>query len=161
MGTFPIMLLLMQWTRFQVSFQAYENLESLDWDFYIDDLDPPSLKWGTSHQLSFQLFFLTINSIWTICPIWQQMIVIQWKGVRNMQIMYSQIFFAIHAFVEEFLWKQRAWGPSSNASLKISKKGDQWALTIVNSTHGRAFRKQRFPSIQKFLIFLKGKQVIF
>ena len=161
MGTFPIMLLLMQWTRFQVSFQAYENLESLDWDFYTDDLDPPSLKWGTSHQLSFQLFFLTINSIWTISPIWQQMIVIQWKGVRNMQIMYSQIFFAIHAFVEEFLWKQRAWGPSSNASLKISKKGDQWALTIVNSTHGRAFRKQRFLSIQKFLIFLKGKQVNF
>ena len=130
MGTFPIMLLLMQWTRFQVSFQAYENLESLDWSrstiSEVGHFTPAFIStFFSHHQFNMDhLSNLAANDSYTMG-----------KGVRNMQIMYSQIFFAIHAFVEEFLWKQRAWGPSSNASLKISKKGDQWALTIVNRTH--------------------------
>ena len=42
-----------------------------------------------------------------------------------MQIMYSQIFVAIHAFVEVFLPQKR--GPS-NAYLKISKKESSMSL---------------------------------
>ena len=157
MGTFPIMLLLMQWTRFQVSFQAYENLESLDWSrstiSEVGHFTPAFIStFFSHHQFNMDhLSNLAANDSYTM--------------ERRKE--YANYVFANFLCNSCICWrvfvKAARMGPIIERLLENFEKRRSVSLDYskqnTHVTHGRAFRKQRFPSIQKFLIFLKAKRL--
>ena len=96
-------------------------------------------------------FFLAINSIWNTSSLQFGSKWYLYKGKAQ-----GICKLCIRKFSLQFMHLLKCFcskkGAHRTPTWKFRKKEAQWALNLVNSTHGRAFRKQHFPSTKVFNI---------